>query len=100
MAQVDNTSLAAFAAATSNDIFDGGDWLCEAVVTHETLAQFEESSASWAERSAIQRGEIAGLPYICWSKVQTIKGSQRRPMWVVDFGGFRMAIDADALDYV
>lgn len=98
-----NTKLAALAAATNNDIYDaeynGGEWMCEAVKTHETLEQFEESSAKWAERSGIQRGEIAGMPYVCWSKVQNVKGAQRRSMWVIDFGDHRMAIDADARFY-
>ena len=98
--------LAAFAAATNNDLYDPdfcgkgvGEWMVEAVQTHETLAQFEESSARWAECSGAQRGEIAGLSYICWSKVQNVRGAQRRSMWVIDFGEFRMAIDADARFY-
>lgn len=98
------SKLAAFAAATGGDqLYDpewkGGEWMVEAVETHETLEQFEESSAKWAERSAIQRGEIAGLPYLCWSKVQTRKGAPRRSLWVIDFGDVRIAIDADARFY-
>ncbi len=97
--------FAAFAAATNNDIYDaeltlGQPWLVEAVETHETLEQFEESSRGWAERSAVKRGEVAGLPYIYWRQAQARRGMRRRPMWVVDFGAVRYALDAYADDYI
>ena len=98
-----NTAIAAFAAATKNDLFDadynGGEWMVEAVETQETLADFHAAADKWAECSSTQRGEIAGLPYLCWSKVQVARGYTRRSMWVIDFGDRRVAIDADARFY-
>jgi hypothetical protein len=99
--------VAAFAAATKNYLYDTnycgegvGEWLIEAVETQETLADFEAASAKWAECSSMQRGEIAGLPFVCWAKVQARRGDQRRSIWVIDFGDRRVAIDADASYYL
>ena len=97
-------SIAAFAAATNNDVYDaeynGGEWMVDAVETHETLEQFEQSAKNWNERSGFQRGEIVGLKYICWTSCQAHRGQPRRSMWVIDFGDVRYAIDADARFYV
>ena len=101
------TKVAAFAAATNNDLYDTdycgegvGEWLVQAVETQETLADFEASSAKWAECSSTQSGKIAGLSFVCWAKVQARRGDQRRSMWVIDFGDRRVAIDADASYYL
>lgn len=91
--------LASFAAATNAEYYDpnfrGGEWMVDAVETHETLDQFIESSKNWAERSAPTRGEIAGCPFVAWSRVQAVRGLPRRAMTVIDFGEIRYAIDAD-----
>lgn len=88
--------LQAFAAATNNEIFDaeynGGEWMTRHVETHETLDQFEESSQHWAERSSVQRGEIAGCKFLAWAKAQAVKGQPRDAMSVVDFGDIRIAL--------
>lgn len=95
--------LAAFASATNNELFDpeykGGEWMVEAVETHETLEMWEESSKGWNEHTAMKTGEIAGFPFRAWKQVQAVKGQQRRAMSVVDFGDVRFAIDTDLTDF-
>lgn len=92
-------ALKTFAAATNNELFDpewhGGEWMTEAVETRETIDQFIESSKMWNERSGVQRGEIAGFPFVTWSKIQVRKGDTRRSVSVIDFGDVRYALDAD-----
>lgn len=95
--------LAAFAAATNNELFDaeynGGEWMVEAVETHETLGQWEEASKGWNECSSMKSGEIAGFPFRAWKQVQAVKGQPRRAMSVVDFGDVRFAIDTDLTNF-
>lgn len=92
-------SLKKFAVATNNEFFDAdyksGEWMVEATQTAETLEQFAESAQTWSIRSNMKRGEVAGFPFIAWSKVQMRKGDERRAVSVIDFGGVRFAIDAD-----
>lgn len=96
--------LAAFAAATNNELFDpewkGGEWMIDAVETRETIEQYVESSARWNERSAMKSGTIAGFPFVAWKNCQAIKGQPRRTMSVVDFGDVRFAIDSDLTSWV
>lgn len=98
-----NANLKAFADATNNELIDpdwnGGEWMVEAVETHETLEQFIDSSQNWSERSAMVQGEIGGMPFIVWRNVQVAKGQPRRQMSVVDLGDVRYAIDCDLTDY-
>lgn len=90
------SNLTNFSAATNNELFDaewkGGEWMVEHVETQETLAQFEESSHQWASRTSLQRGEIAGLPFIAWSNAQARKGDTRQAMSVIDLGDVRIAL--------
>ena len=94
-----NEKLAAFAAATNNELFDpewrGGKWMVEAIETQETLDQWEDSSKGWNERTSMQSGEIAGFPFRAWERVQAIKGQARRSISVIDFGEVRFAIETD-----
>ncbi len=89
-------NLAAFAAATNNELFDAdygdGEWMVEFVETHETLQQFEESSKSWNERTAMKTGEIAGFPFRAWKSAQAMKGQPRQSMSVIDLGDVRIAL--------
>jgi len=89
-------NLAKFAAATNNELFDaeykGGEWMVEAVETHETLEQFEESSKNWNERTAMKTGEIAGFSFRSWKTAQSVKGAPRQSMSVIDLGGVRIAL--------
>ena len=89
-------ALKKFAAATNNELFDAdygdGEWMVEAVETQETLAQWEESSQSWNERTAMQSGEIAGFPFRAWKSAQAVKGQPRQAISVVDLGNVRIAL--------
>ncbi len=90
-------NLKRFAAATNNELFDadyngGGEWMVEALETHETLEQFEESSKGWNERTAMKAGEIAGFPFRSWKSAQAVKGQPRQSMSVIDLGGVRIAL--------
>jgi len=89
-------NLQAFAEATRNELFDadynGGEWMIEAVQTAETLADWEESSRKWNERTAMKSGEIAGLPFRAWSRAQPLKGMPRDSISVVDFGDYRFVL--------
>jgi hypothetical protein len=96
-------NLKKFAEATNNELFDpeykNGEWMIEAVETHETIEQFIESSSRWSERSAVKRGNIAGFPFVAWKSIQTAHGVSRRQMSVIDLGDVRFAIDADLTNY-
>ena len=89
-------NLKKFAAATNNELFDadykGGEWMVESIETQETLAQWEESSKSWNERTAMKSGEIAGFPFRAWKSVQAVKGQPRRSMSVIDLGDVRIVL--------
>lgn len=95
--------LAAFAAATNNELFDAdprfNEWMVEAVETQETIEQFIESSAKWASCTKDQFGEIAGCKFVAWREVQVAKGQQRRALSVIDFSDFRMAINTDLANF-
>ncbi len=92
--------LAAFDEATSEELHDPEyDWMVEAVETHETLADFEDSAKNYSERAWSGRGEIAGFPFIAWSKIQVSKGDTRRALSVIDFGDRRFALDADLTNF-
>ena len=96
-------NLAAFAAATNNELFDadykGGEWMVEATETHETLEQWIESSQNWNEKTSMKRGEIAGFPFLAWKSAQADKGQARRAMSVIDFGDVRFAIETDLTNF-
>jgi hypothetical protein len=91
--------LSALSKATNGEVFDleynGGEWMLRAVETQETLEQFAESSADWNDCSATKRGEIAGLPFVAWSRVQVRKGDTRDSLSVIDFGDRRIAVSVD-----
>lgn len=96
--------LNAIAAATNNEIYDpewrGGQWMVEAVETHETIDDFIASSDEWNERSAkMNRGTIAGFPFVSWANVQARRGDQRRALSVIDIGNVRIAINTDLTDF-
>ena len=97
-------NLAAFAAATNNELFDASpcfnEWMVKAVETRETIEQFIESSAKWASCTNDKFGEIAGCKFVAWREVQVAKGKQRRALSVIDLGDFRMVIDTDLTYFV
>lgn len=95
--------LAAFAAATNNEIYDpapdpDGDpwgWMIRAVETQETIEHFLEAAKGYAECTAPKFGEIAGFPFVAFRKIQPRRGMPRQELTVVDFGGARVAMDID-----
>jgi len=97
------TNLAAFAAATNNDLFDPsfgeGEWLIEAVETQETIDDFVAASANYAEATPARHGEIAGFKFVAFKTVQLRRGMPRRELSVIDFGDRRVAIDANLWSY-
>lgn len=98
------TQLRAIHDLTGGDLYDadyrGGEWMVEAVQTHETIDQFIESAAKWAERSKMQRGTIAGMPCVVWERVQAHRGQPRRSMAVIDMGDVRYAVDHTLSDWM
>ncbi len=96
-------NLKKFAAATNSELFDadykGGEWMCEAVETQETLEQWEESSDGWNERTAMKSGKIAGFPFRAWKSAQAVKGQPRQSMSVVDLGDVRIVLPGTDLTY-
>jgi len=98
-----NDALKMFAKATCNELYDatigrsGAElgWMVGAVETHETIEQFVESSNRYSESTAPKFGEIAGLKFVAFNRVQPRKGDERRSLSVVDFGDVRIAIDCD-----
>jgi hypothetical protein len=86
-------NIAAFAAATKNELFDadynGGTWMIDAVETSETLDQIIDSAKGWAEKSTAIHGVIAGFPFVAYAKMQARRGDARRSLSVVDLGDVR-----------
>ncbi|MDR1529832.1 MAG: DUF5710 domain-containing protein [Burkholderiales bacterium] len=89
------------AAATNDEIYDaeynGGEWMTEHVETAETLDDFVNSSRHYNESTAAKRGEIAGFPFVAFTKIQPRKGDPRRSLSVIDFGEKRIALDGTDL---
>jgi len=94
-----SAALKKFAEATNNELFDAdykdGEWMVDAVETHETLEQFAESAKAWVEASKPKHGEVGGFKFIAWASCQAVKGKARRTMSVIDLGDVRYAIEAD-----
>ncbi len=89
-------NLKKFAASTNNELFDadykGGEWMVDAVETAETLEQFQDSSKTWSERTAMKNGEIAGFKFVAWKSAQIRKGQGRDSISVIDFGDSRVVL--------
>ena len=92
-------NIAAFGAATNNELFDpdykSGKWMIDAVQTSETLDQIIDSAKCWAEKSAANHGVIAGFPFVSYSKMQARRGDARRSLSVVDFGDVRYVLECN-----
>lgn len=96
-------ALAAFGAATNNNLYDaewnGGTWMVEAVETRETIDDFVAASSKYAECTREKFGEVAGFKFVAFREIQVRKGDARRQLSVIDFGDVRFAIDADLTSY-
>lgn len=97
-------ALQAIAAATNNGIYDaefhGGEWMVEAVETQESIEDFVAASANYAECTREKFGELAGMKFVAFAKVQVKKGAERRQLTVIDAGECRFAIDCDLTSYL
>lgn len=96
--------LQKFSEATNNELYDADEgfeeWMVGAEETHESIDDFKAARNCWNEKGVFQgEGEIAGFPFIAWTKVQALKGQPRRDLSVIDFGDIRIAIDADLTDF-
>ena len=89
--------------ATKGEVYDheysGGEWMHRAAETHETIENFVDSSKNWQEHTTPKFGEIAGLKFVAWSKMQANKGQSRDSLSVLDFGDIRVAISIDLTDF-
>lgn len=106
LATISKEALANIDAATGSNVYDaaydGGKWMYEPTEAQNTLDHFVEASASyWLEVSAdFERGEVGGLPFIVWAKVQQKKGDARNALTVIDFGDFRVSLKLDIRDEI
>lgn len=90
-----------FTEVTEDEIYDadfaeynnGNPWMVEAVETQETIEEFIDSSKTWNESSQPEHGEINGLKFVYFSRVQASKGDRRRNLSVIDFGDKRIALE-------
>jgi len=57
--------------------------------TQETIADWINSSAGWAERRGYELDECDGYPYVLFERAQVRKGQPRTDIYVVDFGDVR-----------
>lgn len=96
-------ALTKIAEATNGNLYDaeweGGSWMCEAVQTAETLADFEAAVSNYAEAGQAEHGELAGFPFVHFGIVQVAKGQQRRSLSVIDIGNVRFAVADDLTLY-
>lgn len=66
---------------------------CKVTITHETLADFDESSRkSWNESGYRSGHEFNGLKAVKYERLQRARGEPRRDMIVVDLGEKRIAL--------
>lgn len=108
MSTISQDALAAFSAATRNDLYDtdldrDGEpwgWMIEAVETQESIDDFVAASAAYQEASKPIFGEIAGFRFVAFREVQRRAGDARRPLSVVDFGTARIALEANVTEFV
>lgn len=96
-------ALAKIHEATGGNLYDanweGGSWMWEAVQTAEALSDFERAAKGYAECGAIERGDLAGFPFVHFGIVQVAKGQPRRSLSVIDLGNVRFAVADDLTLY-
>ena len=96
------TKLAAFDAATSNELHDAVyGWMGSYVETQETIQNFVDASANcWAESTNAKHGEIAGLKFCAWKQMQARRGDTSDSCTVIDFGDRRAVINFDLTNFI
>ena len=64
----------------------------EIALTHETLAQFDDSRNAWSERGARREIEVGGVAGREYKDIQIAKGQRRQNLIVLDFGSQRVTM--------
>ena len=94
---MDQFLLNDFALATYNEIYDtecnNGEWNYQHDESNDSFDDFIESSKKyWKESTKEKFGEIAGMKFLAFGRIQIKKGAPRYSFSVVDFGDCRVAI--------
>lgn len=93
--RIRKAKLAAFAAATNNELLDpennDGKWLVDCT---ETLESFEDyiGVASRGECSEPKFGELAGLSFCAWDSWLVSEHCLARPLSMIDIGDRRFVL--------
>ena len=61
-------------------------------LTHETLAQFDDSRNGWTERGEREEIEVSGTAGRVYENIQVHKGARRCNLIVLDFGAQRVTM--------
>ena len=61
-------------------------------LTHETLAQFDDSRNAWSERGEREEIEVSGTAGRVYENIQMHKGERRCNLIVLDFGAQRVTM--------
>ena len=61
-------------------------------LTHETLAQFDDSRNAWSERGEREEIEVSGMAGRVYENIQVHKGARRCNLIVLDFGSQRVTM--------
>ena len=64
----------------------------EIALTHETLAEFDDSRNAWSERGEREEIEVSGIAGRVYKNIQTHKGERRCNLIVLDFGSQRVTM--------
>ena len=64
----------------------------EIALTHETLAEFDDSRNAWSERGARREIEVGGVAGREYKDIQIAKGQRRQNLIVLDFGSQRVTM--------
>lgn len=88
--------------ATNSEVYDAayGDFVYTTVETKDTLEDFKNNSAAWAERGKFFKGKLDDFNYIGWDKAQPRKGHQRDPITIIDLGEIRIALRHDVRELI
>lgn len=64
----------------------------EIALTHETLADFDDSRNGWSERGGREEIEVSGIAGRVFENIQVRKGERRCNLIVLDFGAQRVTM--------
>ena len=63
---------------------------CDLIKTHETIQDWIASRANWADRGEADVDVHNGTPYAYFEGLQVSKGQQRKDIFVIDCGDYRL----------